>query len=164
MNNTVQTTNGQQCHSIGKPGQGNLQGGIVRNLHCINDNSPAIVNNSPPAPLTTSNNVDPGQTNVNATTQGYTMANGYSPTTTSGNVTVGQGMNLTSLCTGVMVSLCSDTSFGVSYNVATHVVTGVGRVATARPSSGAWDIGAYQQTGSAPPPLLPPTLLSAVIQ
>jgi hypothetical protein len=50
----------------------------------------------------------------------------------SGSVVIGGGTNLTSLCSGVLVALCSDTSAGNT------------RTPVARPSTGAWDVGAYE--------------------
>ena len=45
---------------------------------------------------------------------------------------VGKGANLTSSCSGELTSLCSDTSYAGQ------------RVAEKRPTSGSWDIGAYE--------------------
>lgn len=71
----------------------------------------------------------------------------------SGSAVIGAGTNLTSLCTGVLVALCSDTSAGNS------------RTPVQRPATGAWDAGAYAySSGSAPAPPAPPTGLSAVVQ
>lgn len=66
----------------------------------------------------------------------------YAPN--SGSPVIGAGVNLTSLCAGSLVALCSDKN------------------GTPRPTTGAWDVGAYQFSSSAPPS--PPTGLSAVIQ
>lgn len=65
----------------------------------------------------------------------------------SGYTGIGAGANLTSYCSGNLASLCSDTSVGDS------------RTPAARPSSGAWDIGAYQ-FGYHP---LPPSAVSAIL-
>jgi hypothetical protein len=79
----------------------------------------------------------------------------YQPTSTSpGN---GKSENLSSLCTGQMAPLCSDKppSVGRGGSLSGN---------NARPSSGAWDAGAYQYAsggGSAP---AAPTGLSAAVQ
>jgi hypothetical protein len=62
----------------------------------------------------------------------------------SGSAAIGLGGNLTSLCSGNLASLCSD-------------MAGI-----ARPASGAWDAGAYQNSSSGAP--MPPSGLSAVVQ
>jgi Legume lectin domain len=54
-----------------------------------------------------------------------------------GSAAIGAGANLTSLCTGNLVALCSDTSAGNS------------RVPTSRSTTAPWDIGAYQSTSGA---------------
>ncbi len=53
----------------------------------------------------------------------------------------------------------SDTTYACSYNSTTHTVTCPARTPTARPSSGNWDIGAYQYQGGA---LAPPTNVKAI--
>jgi hypothetical protein len=58
----------------------------------------------------------------------------------SGSAAIGKATNLSSLCTGNLVALCSDTSAGNT------------RTPVARPTTGAWDIGAFQfvASGAAP--------------
>jgi hypothetical protein len=58
----------------------------------------------------------------------------------SGSPVIGAGTNLTSTATGLLASLQQDTTLGGTRSVFT------------RPSSGAWDIGAYQFGSSAPAP------------
>jgi len=89
--------------------------------------------------LNVSNNVT--MTNATAGSQGYTSSEShpYSPTSGS-NGTVGAGLNLTSSCS-TLTALCSDI-LGIS-----------------RPSSGAWDVGAYLFTGAGAPN--PPTSVGA---
>jgi len=84
----------------------------------------------------------------------------FSPSSTSSG-TVGKGTNLSSLCSSVP-SLCSDTTLGVSYNVANHTTTYPARTPNTRPASGAWDVGAYLFSNSNGP--LPPTQLAATVQ
>ena len=55
----------------------------------------------------------------------------YSPISES-SPTVGHGTNLTSFCSGPLALLCQDTSYAGA------------RDSLARPSTGNWDIGAYQ--------------------
>lgn len=61
----------------------------------------------------------------------------------TGSPVIQAGTNLTSLCTGNLKPLCSD------------------KYGNPRPTVGNWDVGAYQASGSAPPPLSPPTNLTA---
>jgi hypothetical protein len=78
----------------------------------------------------------------------------YSPVAAS-NSTVGAGNNLSSMCSGNLAALCSDTAYA-TYDQANHTV--VMRTVNARPASGAWDIGAYLfQDG----PIQPPTGVKA---
>lgn len=77
-------------------------------------------------------------------------------TPASGGVTATAiGANLTSLCTGDFVTLCSDTSNGGQ------------RTSTARPSSGPWTPGAFNSGSLPPPPVAqpgpPPVLFSAIV-
>jgi hypothetical protein len=51
-----------------------------------------------------------------------------------GSMTIGAGVNLTASCTGALTALCLD------------------KAGVARPSSGAWDIGAYQYASGATTP------------
>lgn len=62
----------------------------------------------------------------------------------SGSPVIAAGVNLTSLCTGVMVTLCTDKS------------------GTARPTSGAWDVGAFQSASSPGITITSPTNLQIV--
>lgn len=86
------------------------------------------------------------QTTAAANAQGYTLANNWAPTSSSG-ITVGHGTNLTSLCTGGTIdNLCKD------------------RLGNARPTSGAWDAGAYEWGTSSANAPNPPTSLTASVQ
>ncbi len=67
-----------------------------------------------------------------------------------GSPAINAGTNLTPLCTGVLVALCSDTSAGGT------------RTPSTRPSAGSWTAGAFNYSvGSGPNP---PTSLSALVQ
>ena len=95
-------------------------------------------------------------TDTQANARGYTSANDYQPTsqTCNGNSSscpVGTGGNLKNSCTAIGSPLCSDSTNGNTRN------------AVARPSSGAWDIGAFQ-FGGATASVNPPGGLSAIVQ
>jgi hypothetical protein len=100
--------------------------------------------------LTQDHNVT--QTNAQATSAGYTSSQTYpySPTA-SNSPTVGQGADLTSNCS-TAAALCSDTSDGSI------------RTPVARPSTGAWDSGAYEYEAGSDPPPNPPTGLAAIVK
>lgn len=97
--------------------------------------------------------------------QGYSSGSTYAfqPTSGSGG-TVGAGTNEASLCSTISGinslagSACAnDTAYAVTYNVATHTAVPPGRSVLSRPG-GAWDIAAYQWSGSstlAPPSFSP---------
>jgi hypothetical protein len=81
---------------------------------------------------------------------------------------VGNGLNLSSLATGDLATLANDTTYGVGYDAANHTVATSSYTSTARPSTGAWDAGAYNfssaastQQSSAP---APPSGLKATVQ
>ena len=93
----------------------------------------------------------------------------FSPSSGSG-VTVGASSNDNAYCTTISAvnaaagSAClSDTTYGVSYNAATHTVSFPARRPVARPTSGNWDAGAYQYTASGAAPN-PPSGLTVVVQ
>lgn len=113
-----------------------------------------------------------------ATNNGYLSNNNYVPSSTNclGNTTacpVNAGANFTSTCNSLISAgytaegnaLCQDSTVGPNYDSVNHRVNGNVRVAQARPSTGAWDVGAIQSTGGivqAPPN--PPTMLTATVQ
>jgi hypothetical protein len=102
-------------------------------------------------------------TNSTASTDGYTSGETYAFSPTSGNsATVGKGTNLTSSWwfTG---STTNDTTYACTYNTTLANVSCPGRTSNVRPTTGAWDVGAYQfssNTASAPQP---PTSLTAAV-
>jgi len=109
------------------------------------------------------------QSESTANNQGYTTSNFYAPIA-SANATVGAGLNLTSICSrmdnSVAAAACQKgTSAGVTEVAGEggYVVGGTTVTPVARPSSGAWDTGAYQFGVSALAPA-PPTGLAAVVQ
>lgn len=125
-----------------------------------------------------------------ATSQGYTT--GSSGTAENGNNcandstrpcsptaansgTVGSGTNLQNYCT-TLAGYTSEQAIGTdaanacrysttdacAYNTSTHTMACPAQTAVARPSSGAWDSGAYEFNTQDPPPN-PPTGLAAVV-
>ncbi len=92
-------------------------------------------------------------TDAQAVAQGYTSANDYAPTSAS-NSTAGAGTNNASFCNGLSDSVAkssclSGTTMGCQYVIANHTVSCPGITLVARPSSGAWDVGAYQWSSQA---------------
>ncbi len=101
------------------------------------------------------------QTDAQANAQGYTAADQYAPTSSSG-ATVGAGSNLTSSCSSNFAQLCSDTTLACLYDSTNHLVSCPSKIPTARPTTGVWDSGAYEFGGSGAPP--PPSNLVAIPQ
>jgi hypothetical protein len=99
-----------------------------------------------------------------ANNQGYLPTNFYAPTAGT-NATVGAGNNRTSFCTSIadatVATACQSAIGGITYNTSNHTLTA--NTPNARPSSGAWDAGAYEFNAADQPPN-PPTGLSAVVQ
>ena len=93
-------------------------------------------------------------TPATATSQGYTSAETYafSPTLiTNSTVGAGTNFNCSTIPDASAATACqSDTSYGVGYDATNHVVTNP-KTPSARPTSGAWDTGAYEFTGAAAP-------------
>jgi hypothetical protein len=117
--------------------------------------------------LTYSNDII--QSNSTANGQGYTSSEGYAYSPASGSAaTVGAGTNKQSYCTALSsaglsdaATACqSDTRYACTYNSSNHTVTCPARTVVARPSSGAWGVGAYQSASDPPasPTLFPPSV------
>jgi hypothetical protein len=97
--------------------------------------------------------------NSAATTNGYTPVNGYAPTS-GASPTVGAGTNERAYCSVLLASndpfiqaagtACqSGTTFAVAYDSVNHkVIAGPAQPPTTRPASGAWDVGAFQYSGT----------------
>jgi hypothetical protein len=103
------------------------------------------------------------QTVTQAASAGYNSSQtfAYSPTASNGP-TVGTGINRTSLCSATLGALCNDTTYP-TYDVVKHRV--VMRDVVARPSSGTWDIGAYDyDAGGSPSVIQPPTGLTVSVR
>ena len=96
------------------------------------------------------------QTKATANGQGYSYAQTYqfSPTSPSGS-TVGTGVNMQSVCnlitdSDAQAACKKDTTYAVGYNQTNHTVIVGTRTQNTRPVAGAWDVGAYQQSGGSP--------------
>lgn len=101
------------------------------------------------------------QTTSVANNQGYTLANNYQPTTSTGS-TVGAANDISGSCStfSSSQSLCSGTSDGSSEGAGdTAVYPAIPMVAR----NASWDAGAYQYGSTAVKPN-PPTALAAVVQ
>jgi hypothetical protein len=142
-NNTIYAGTGTYCMRAVNRGNGNFNVLDIENNHCISDQGVIT--------LGITGNTYTNVTNVlmstaTAATQGYTSSEtyAYSPTSAT-NGTVGAGTNLTSLVSASTAALTADTAY-----VGT-------RSTNFRPSSGAWDAGAYEfsssgTTGAPAPP------------
>lgn len=116
--------------------------------------------------VVTDNGSEIFQSESAASTQGYGPANAYAPTSNT-NATVGQGANLTPLCISIGVASLTAACEGSAPTIAEvpgeggYVVSVIpGNV---RPSSGAWDAGAYEFSAVASgPPGTPPGLSDVV--
>jgi len=153
-NNTIETNSGasQACirvqnrNSSGSQVWGTI---VLENNHCISEDTTAEYSVDSGVTITTfTHDHELLQTHASASAAGYTSIQTYafSPTSAS-SPTVGVGTNLTSNCSSSIL-LCSDTIYGT-----------VSRSVNARPSSGSWNIGAFEFGNLAQPP--PPTLLQA---
>lgn len=113
---------------------------------------------------------------ANANGQGYNDTSetyAFSPAsncTSATCSTLSAGTNLQSLCTTIAginpaagTACQSSTTYAVGYNTTTHTVTSPALVPTVRPTSAAWDIGAYQFSGSQTQAPQPPTDLQATV-
>jgi hypothetical protein len=116
--------------------------------------------------LTQTESVANGQGYTSSETYAYSPVSGCTPSTCS---TVQAGTNLastycaslSSISAGAGAACLMSTTFGCSEVASNHTLTCPAMTPTARPSTGAWDIGAYQ-FGQDPPPN-PPTGLTAVV-
>jgi hypothetical protein len=147
---------------------------VAENNLCI-DLAGATILGSPSASTTTINN-NIGISAAVALTQGLTNTETYVYAPVSSNCNGitssclnGAGANLTSLATGLLTALQQDTTYGCVQGTVSGVVQAVcnQRTAVTRPTSGAWDVGAYQyssSTSTSPTAPNPPTGLTAIVQ
>jgi hypothetical protein len=132
-NNTIYGGNGVCMRTVDR-GNGNFGVLDIQNNHCISDQGTISLG---PSGNTYKNSNNVLMSLATAASQGYTSseAYAYSPTSAS-NGTVGAGLNLTSLASASFATLVSDTPY-----------VGV-RLTKGRPSTGAWDAGAYEYSTS----------------
>jgi len=109
------------------------------------------------------------QTEATANGQGYTASNNYAPVSPGNGATVGVGAGLTGYCASFSTdnAFCAGTSGGVLEQPGQggYVAVSPAVALVARPSSGAWDAGAYEySSGSASGQPNPPSGLTAVVQ
>lgn len=127
--------------------RGTAVSGSFQNNHFIGGTSLSSFNSNLAA---TDNGEELYQTEALANSLGYLMGNGYAPTS-SKSVTVGAGGNLTALCNSmdnpVAAAACLNGYEGVTYDSVNHIAIGNKKV----PRSPAWDVGAYQFSGSGAP-------------
>lgn len=153
-----------------------IDNGEVGNVHPISLMNNMYVSDAATPYASTTNQVTfdhdglATRTNAAAASAGYAISNGYAPTSGS-SPTVGVGVNKESICGTLLASgdpliqaagtACqSSTTCGVVYDAVNHKPNGPGCSAILRPTSGAWDVGAYQFSGTAAPGPNPPGGLS----
>jgi hypothetical protein len=149
---------GDACLRVGGL-SGTMPTAVETNMQLITSTSPIAQT----TPLVQSLSV----TNLLGLVLGETYS--FAPTSAS-SPTVLAGTNMSSTCATIAAvnaaagTACqSDTTYGVVYNSANHQVTGSAKTAVLRPTSGPWDIGAYQFGGaSSVTKPNPPTGVSAV--
>lgn len=172
FNNTVEFTNsGTQ-----------ITGSATHNSVTVNSANNHFITDNPSGPFAKSTftslteTTDLTMNHSTATTDGYTSSETYpySPTSAS-SPTVGTGTNenasngafcsaLADAGLSAVATACqSDTTYACSYNTTTNTVSCPARSVTARPTTAAWDIGAYEYNTQDPPPAAP-TGLTAVVQ
>jgi len=140
-NNTVVDTSGENCFNWNSGDGGSFTAVTVENNHCIATASTASSSWGGVTAVQSGNLLMSPST---AAAQGYAASQTYAyspPSVTSG--TVGKGSNIASACTGNIAGLCNDTGYGSALSAAESVISPV-RTSNIRPSSGAWDVGAYQ--------------------
>jgi hypothetical protein len=149
-NNTIVTGNASACfYFSGQTGAtfGNI---TVQNNHCITSGGSVYGSGGSVATLVNTSNIletpTAASSNSSPHFDNYTASqrNVYSPIAAT-NSTVGQGTNLTSSCAGGNAGLCSDTAYACTQQSINGVVQAVcpARSPLVRPTSGAWDAGAY---------------------
>jgi hypothetical protein len=144
------------------------------NNHYIDDDSSYIL-----GPCSTLTSTTPlVQTNAQAASNvsmhfdQYTASEtyGYSPVVSTNSTVVAGTNEYSGYCSALSTAglnaaatACqSGTTYACAYNTSNHTVNCSAPTVVARPSSGAWDVGAYEFNAQNPPPN-PPTGLSAVV-
>jgi hypothetical protein len=102
------------------------------------------------------------QTETVANGQGYLPSNNYAPA--AGGSTISAGANASSSCITFSTDseLCGGTSDGANEQSGSGGLIALEPATPMIPRLAAWDIGAYQFSGTTPPS--PPTGLAAIVQ
>ena len=172
FNNTFQMAADGSIMSIGV----NLTLNFVNN-QCISPDGGTPTScaggNTPNGQGTVNQKTNIVQSTSAALAQGYTSSETlpYSPSSSNGS-TVGAGTNEGSYCSALSTAglsaaatACqSATGYACAYSTVTHSVSCPAASLNARPSSGAWDIGAYQSYSQSTSALQPPTNLQAAVR
>ncbi len=163
-NNTiVKSADSQSC--INNGGQGAVNSTIhVRNVHCIQAGA-GSVSDFTDTSFILQQTVAQANANSSPHFDRYTASETfpYSPLAST-NSTFGAGTNLTFNCTGSNTGLCSDIVYYAQQTINGVVQAVPAKTANTRPSSGAWDIGAFQFSSSAAQAPQPPSGLQASVQ
>ena len=147
-NNTIYAGSSSYCMHTVSRGHGNFGVLELINNHCISQSGFITLNITGNTYINSTNLL---MSTSRAASQRFTLSESYAYSPTSGTRgTVGAGTNLTRLASGNLATLAKDTSYGGM------------RLTTSRPSSGSWDIGAYEYGSS--PSMVPPTHPTAIIQ
>jgi len=162
-NNTFVPLSGVSCiYQTGTPAAAIT----IANTHCIT--TAALTSGLTGSPNITSNLLQtPTQASANVSTHfdQYSLSNVYSPVTST-NSTVGAGTNLASIATGNLANLAKGTIICTQQTVSGVVQAVCPAQTNTRPSTGAWDVGAYEFVGSpnAPNALNAPSGLVATVR
>jgi hypothetical protein len=188
FNNTYLNISGVPC------GKGTDPNGLAGFLHAFNNHLIGSTWQAGTAPCDggprSATNIS--QNDAQATTQGYTTGspgtvgqpnNCANNTTTpcgpisSGKATVGAGTNFTSAYCNTLATFTEyaigteaanacklGTTDGCAYDSTAHAMNCPGHTPTARPTSGKWDAGAYQQVGVSSSAPNPPVGFKATLQ
>jgi hypothetical protein len=143
----------------GKPSNGTMAIYSINN-HWISENKSSVLCCNGPAgwgrrgacySFTCSEKTAIYQNVKSAKKTGYISGSTYAFEPSNGGATVGTGTNVSSLCDAVNkidsaagTACRKDTGYGCTYNSTNHTVCCSARTAVARPTAGAWDVGAYQ--------------------
>ena len=169
-NNTVVKSDSQGCFNYSGQSGATFGTIVVLNNHCINTGAVydagatvttlVITSNVLQTPTAADSN-SPAKFDQYSSSQSYV----YSPVVAT-NSTVGAGTNLSSTATGNLAGLKNDTGYACTQLTINGVVQAVcpKRVSNARSASGAWDVGAYQFSGSQVQGPQAPANLQAIVQ
>jgi hypothetical protein len=147
-NNTIYGGGSTDCFRFLSQG-GSWSVADLKNNHCISDVGLVYTAGGAQSPTTTTN-VTQG-TSV-AGSQGFSISETFALAPTSPtNSTVKAGTNLSSQATGSLATMASDTSYGGT------------RTTISRPTSGAWDVGAYMFGASIVGAPTPPTNVKVLV-